>query len=296
MEVNTLARRQGRRLLLSIFLNLGFALIELIGGLFANSLVLVAGALHDAGDTVALVLSWLGLRLSLMPPNRRRTFGYRKVRILITFVNALALGVLTVLVVRTAILRIFSPEPVKGGILLLMAVIGIIINGAAVLILRQEWRSLNIRSAMWHLLDDLLGFLVVLVGGVAIQLTGLTMIDPLLSIAVGVLVLYGVWRVFREATSILIDSTPRDLDYEEVRRFIASFSPQIQDVHDLHIWTLGEEERALMAHLAVTDGAVSSFQPLLFRLNQALRERFNIQHITLELECDTCKSCEDVCL
>jgi cobalt-zinc-cadmium efflux system protein len=109
-------------------------------------------------------------------------------------------------------------------------------------------------------------------------------------------VLYGVWRVFREATSILIDSTPRDLDYEQVRKFILGFSPLIRDVHDLHIWTLGEGERALMAHLAVEDGPVSSFQPLLGSLNSNLQQRFDISHITLELECGGCKSGENVCL
>uniref|UniRef100_A0A7C1NAW1 Cation transporter n=1 Tax=candidate division WOR-3 bacterium TaxID=2052148 RepID=A0A7C1NAW1_UNCW3 len=296
MAVHEHSRRQGRSLLLSILLNLGFALLELFAGLFANSLVLVAGALHDAGDAVALVLSWLGLRLSLLPPNRRRTFGYRKVRILVAFVNALALAVFTVLVVRAAIGRIVTPEPVKSPVLILAALVGIGVNGAAVLILRQERHSLNIRAAMWHLLDDLLGFVAVLLGGIVIRLTGWTVIDPVLSIAVGIMVLYGTWRVFREATSILIDSTPRDLNYEEVRRFITSFSPAIRDLHDLHIWTLGEGERALMAHLVVADGTVSSFQSLLAQLDCALRDRFNIQHITFELECDACKSGAGVCL
>ncbi|MGC8797853.1 MAG: cation diffusion facilitator family transporter [candidate division WOR-3 bacterium] len=289
-------RRQRKSLQFSIFLNTGFALAELGAGLFANSIVLVAGALHDAGDAVALVLSYLGLKLSLLPPSRRRTFGYRKVRILIAFVNALALAVFTVLVVRVAISRILAPEPVKSPVLMVMALAGIAVNGAAVLVLSRDRYSLNIRAAMWHLLDDLLGFLVVLLGGLAIRLTGLVVIDPLLSIGVSLFVLYGVWRVFREAVSILIDSTPRDLNYDEVRRFILGSSPLIQEVHDLHIWTLGEGERALMAHLVVADGLVSSFQPLLARLSCDLKKRFDISHITLELECGGCKSGENVCL
>jgi cobalt-zinc-cadmium efflux system protein len=289
-------RRQRHSLVLSILLNSGFALAELLAGVFANSLVLIAGALHDAGDAVALLLSYLGLRLSLLPPNRRRTFGYRKVRILIAFVNALALAVFTVLVMRAAVSRILNPELVKSPVLLVMALLGIGVNGIAVLLLRRDRHSLNIRAAMWHLLDDLLGFVAVLFGGVLIRMTGLMVIDPLLSIAVSLLVLYGTWRVFRQATSILIDSTPQDLNYDEVRHFIRNFSPLIQDVHDLHLWTLGEGERALMAHLVVQDGPVSSFQPLLAALNSGLRQKFDLSHITLELECSACKSGANVCI
>ncbi len=287
---------QARSLLIALGLNLGFAIAELLTGFFANSLTLIAGALHDAGDAVALGLSYLGLRISILPPNHRRTFGYRKLRILITFVNALALGLFTLLVIRAAILRLITPEPVKSRIMITMAVIGFAVNAIAVLILKQHRHSLNIRAAMWHLLDDLLGFVAVLIGGIAIRLTGWTVIDPALSIAVAGLVIYGVWRVFREATSILIDSTPKDLNFAEVQNFILGFSPIIKNIHDLHIWTLGEDERALIAHLVVKDNALSSFHPLLSQLNCALKERFGINHITLELECEQCKSKDDVCI
>lgn len=290
------AQFQQRSLTLAILLNFTFALTELFTGLFANSLVLIAGALHDFGDVVALLLSYLGLRLSLLPPNHRRTFGYRKVRILVAFVNALALGVFTVLVIRAAVFRIIQPEPVKSPVLILIAVLGIGVNGAAVFILRQHQKSLNIKAAMWHLLDDLFGFIAVLIGGLIIRFTGWSVIDPFLSILVGCLVLYGTWRVFRQSASILIDSTPRDLPFEDVRRYILDFAPEIEGVHDLHIWSLGEGERALMAHLVVRDAPVSSFHPLLSRLECGLKERFAINHITLELECAECKSKDNICL
>lgn len=288
--------RQGQSLLISLFLNLFFALAEAVAGFWANSLVLLASALHDAGDAVALGVSYLGWWLSLLPSNRRRTFGYRKVRILVAFINALALGVFTVFVLRAAVLRLIHPEKVKSPLLILMVVLGIIVNGLAVRILARYRRSLNIRAAMWHLLDDLLGFSAILVGGVVIQLTGMDFIDPLLSIVVSGLVLVGIGRVFRQSASILIDSTPKDLRFEEVRDFILNFAPVIVGIHDLHIWTLGEEERALMAHLVVNDGLVSSFHPLLTQLNCELKERFGITHTTFELECGECKSGENVCL
>ncbi len=262
----------------------------------ANSLVLVADAIHDASDAVALGLSYFGLKMSERAPNQRRTFGYRKVRILTAFINALVLAALTVFVVRAAVLRILQPEPVKSPILIAMAIVGLVINGAAVLLLRRDRHSLNIRAAMWHLLEDFLGWVAVLVGGIIIRFTGWYVVDPILSLAVSGLVIYGAYSVFRESASILIDSTPHDINFDTVRRYIVDFAPEIDGVHDLHIWTLGEGERALMAHLVVKDANVGSFHPMLAKLECALQENFGLNHVTLELECDTCKSGDNVCL
>jgi cobalt-zinc-cadmium efflux system protein len=288
--------RQGRSLIVSICLNLGFAVAELIFGLLANSLALVADSIHDASDAVALGLSYFGLRMSERAPNRRRTFGYRKVRILTAFLNAVVLAGLTVFVIRAAILRIMSPEPVKSPILIAMAVAGLVVNGLAVLLLRSDRHSLNIRAAMWHLLEDFFGWVAVLVGGIIIRLTGWYVVDPILSLVVSAFVIWGAWSVFRESASILIDSTPHDVSFDTVRRFIIGFAPEIAGVHDLHIWTLGEGERALMAHLVVKDANVSSFHPMLANLECALRDNFGLNHVTLELECDACKSGDNVCL
>jgi cobalt-zinc-cadmium efflux system protein len=288
--------RQGRSLIVSILLNLGFAVAELIFGLLANSLTLVANSIHDASDAVALTLSYFGFRLSERAPNRRRTFGYRKVRILTAFLNAGVLVALSVLVIRSAILRIAKPEPVHAPTLILMAVVGLVVNGVAVLLLRRDRKSLVIRAAMWHLLDDFLGFIAVLVGGIIIRFTGWYAIDPILSLVVSGLVIWGAWSVFRESASILIDSTPHDLSFDTVRKFILDFAPEISGVHDLHIWTLGEGERALMAHLVVKDAQVSSFHPMLSKLERALTDKFEIAHVTLELESGECKSADNVCL
>lgn len=292
----TKAGRQGRSLIVSIALNLGFGVAELVFGLIANSLVLVADSLHDFGDSVALGLSYAGLRLSQRRPNRRRTFGYRKVRILTAFLNAVILIGLTVLVVRAAVLRIISPEPVRSPILITMAIVGLLVNGLAVLLLRRDRHSLNIRAAMWHLMEDFLGWIAVLVGGIVIRFTGWYVVDPILSLAVSAFVLFGAWSVFRESASILIDSTPKDIDFDQVRDYIIGFDDHITGLHDLHIWTLGEGERALMAHLVVPDRELSGYYPMLARLECALGEEFTIDHVTLELECDKCKSGNNVCL
>jgi len=288
--------RQGRSLIVSICLNLGFSVAELIFGLLANSLTLIASSIHDASDAVALTLDYFGFRLSERAPNSRRTFGYRKVRILTAFLDASVLVALSVLVIRSAVFRIVRPERMQASTLVFVAVIGLAINGVAVLLLRRDRKILAIRAAMWHLLDDFLGFIAVLVGGLVIRFTGWYVIDPILSVAVSGLVIWGAWSVIRESASILIDSTPHDISFDTVRRFILDFAPEITGVHDLHIWTLGEGERALMAHLKVKDADVSSFQPMLSKLECALRDNFGLSHVTLELECDACKSGDNVCL
>jgi cobalt-zinc-cadmium efflux system protein len=286
---------QKRSLLLTIGLNLGFAIAEGIAGFFANSLALMSDAVHDLSDAAALGLSYLGVRLAEQRPTGRRTFGFRKVRILAAFINALVLIALTAFIMRAAILRLLQPQEVRSPILIALAIIGLLVNGFAVLVLRRHRGSLNIRAAMWHLLEDFLGWVLVLAGGIVIRYTGWYVIDPILSILLGLFVIYGAYTVFREATRILIDSTPEDLSFATVGNYIRSYDPAIRDLHDLHIWTIGEGERALMCHLVVTDGSVSSVHPLLAKLECDLHEKFEITHVTLELECENCKSGDNVC-
>lgn len=288
-------KRQKNSLILSITLNLAFALAELIAGLVANSLTLISDSLHDLSDSFALTLSYFGLRMAQLSPNQKRTFGYKKIRILTAFLNALILVILTIIVLRAAILRIIHPEAVRSSVLLGMAIIGIIINGTAIFLLRHDHASLSIRAAMLHLLEDFLGWIAVLVGGLIIHFTKWYIIDPILSIGISAFVIYGAYKILRESTSILIDSTPKDLNFAEIQKFVLNYNSRIIDLHDLHIWTLGEGERALMAHIVVNDNLISSYYPLLKDLECALIKNFQITHVTLELECDQCKSGENVC-
>ena len=288
-------KRQKRSLILSIILNLTFAIGELIAGLFANSLTLISGSLHDLSDSFALTLSYFGLRMAQLSPNRRRTFGYKKIRILTAFLNAFVLAVLTVIILRAAILRIIHPEHVRSSVLWAIAIIGIIVNGTAVFQLYRDRASISIRTAMLHLLDDFFGWIAILVGGLIIQFTKWYVIDPILSIGVSAFVIYGAYKILRESASILIDSTPKDISFEAVRKFILDFDKKVVDLHDLHIWTIGEGERALMAHIVVGDNIISSYHQLLQDVECALKQNFQITHVTLELECDKCKSGENIC-
>jgi cobalt-zinc-cadmium efflux system protein len=289
------AGEQKRGLLLSAGLNFAFALVEAVAGLFANSLALLSDSLHDLSDSAALGLSYLGVRLAERKPTERRTFGFKKVRILTAFINALVLIALTAFIIQAAIRRLVHPEAVRSSVLIYLSFLGIVVNGLAVLFLRRHRESLNIRAAMWHMLEDFLGWIAVLAGGIVIHFTHWYAIDPILSMLLGAFVIYGVYTVFRDSFRILIDSTPHDVDFSDVSAFVKGFDPSIRDLHDLHIWTIGEGERALMCHLVVADDRVSAFYPALARLECALRDSFDITHVTLELECEECKSGENVC-
>jgi cobalt-zinc-cadmium efflux system protein len=287
--------RQKQSLVLAIILNLSFALGELLAGLFANSLTLISSSLHDLSDSGALTIAYFGLIMAQKRPSQKRTFGYKKMRILIAFLNAFILAVLTFIILRFAILRLIHPANVQSSVLWLVAVIGIMVNGIAVLSLARDRTSISIRIAMLHLLDDFLSWIAILIGGLMMQFLRWYIIDPILSIGISLYVIYGAYKIFRESASILIDSTPKDLNFEVVRQFVLNFSKDVIDLHDLHIWTIGEGERALMAHIVVADNLISSYHQLLSRLECALKQEFQITHVTLELECDKCKSGENVC-
>jgi cobalt-zinc-cadmium efflux system protein len=292
---STSIKRQKASLILSIALNLAFSVGEFIAGLFANSLTLISDSIHDLSDSFALTLSYFGLRMAQLSPSQKRTFGYKKLRILTAFLNAVILAVLTVIVLRAAVLRIFHPENVRSSVLLGMGVLGIIVNGTAVFLLRRDHASLSIRAVMLHLLEDFLGWIAIFVGGLIMRFTNWYIVDPILSIGISIFVIYGAYKILRESASILIDSTPKDLSFEAVRRFILNFDKKVADLHDLHIWTIGEGERALMAHIVVNDNPISSYHQLLSNLECGLKQEFQITHVTLELECAQCKSGENIC-
>lgn len=287
--------RQKTSLILSIGLNLAFSAGEFVAGLFANSLTLISDSLHDLSDSFALTLSYFGLRMAQLSPTKKRTFGYKKLRILTAFLNSFILAVLTVIVLRAAVLRILNPQDVRSSVLLGMAILGLVVNGTAVFFLRRDRTSLSMRAVMWHLLEDFLGWIAILVGGLIIHFTKWYIVDPILSIGISIFVIYGAYKILRESTSILIDSTPKDLSFEKIRNFILNFNRKVEDLHDLHIWTIGEGERALMAHIVVNDDTISSYHQLLTDLECGLKQEFQITHVTLELECDKCKSGENIC-
>lgn len=285
-------RNQKKKILLTFALNLLFATGELIIGLFANSLTLLSSSVHDFSDAASLILSFIGVRYAEKKPDKRKTFGYKKIQIVTAFVNALFLVGLSILIFREAILRFITPQHVESSLLIWVAVGSIVINGAAVLILRRDRKNLNIRSAMLHLLDDFFAGIAILIGGLVIRYTGYYAVDSILSFLICGLLIWGSYGVIRESLDILLDSVPREIKFSAVHDFIKSYSDEILDVHDLHIWAIGDNETALSAHVSVNDKNISLYRPMLSELEENLRTKFNITHVTIELESLKCKSGE----
>ena len=271
-----------RALAAALALVLGFAGVEAVGGLVADSLALLADAAHMLADSFSLGLalgaSWLAGR----PATPERTFGYRRAEILAALANGALLVVLAAWIVVEAVRRLGSPAEVEGGTMLVIGTVGLVVNVVAARILwRAGGESLNVRAALRHVLADLLGSVGVLVAAVLILVAGWERADPIVSIAIALLVLASAWGVLRDASGILLEAAPAGLDVAQLGNAMAGH-PGVVGVHDLHVWTITSGFPSLSAHVVVEPGA--DCHEIRAELEGLLRERFALDHTTLQVE------------
>ena len=276
-----------RRLKIGIVLNLLFALAELVAGLTAGSLALVGDAWHNFSDVIGLAISWVALRQMERPANERKTFGYHRASILAALANGIALIGITLWLFYVAISRLGSPVVPEAPVMVAVAGVGFLMNVGVALSLRRGTRDLNIRSAFVHLLSDGFVSLGVVAAGVIILLSGWSLIDPLLSCVIGLLVLVGCWDIVAETVNVLMEGVPRGVQVDRLLRAVRSF-PEVKDVHDLHVWSLSSHVYAMSCHLQVADLQASQGNRLLDRITHMLKERFGIAHTTFQLEAEAC--------
>ncbi len=276
-----------RRLQVGIALNLLFALTELVAGLTAGSLALIGDAWHNFSDVIGLAISWIALRQVERPANERKTFGYHRASILAALGNGIALIGITLWLFYAAFNRLGSPVVPEAPIMVAVAGIGFLINIGVALSLRRGTRDLNIRSAFLHLLSDGVVSLGVVAAGVVILFSGWSLIDPLLSCVIGLLVLIGCWDIMAETVNVLMEGAPRGVQMDRLLRAVRSF-PEVKDVHDLHVWSLSSHVYAMSCHIQVTDLQASHGNRLLDQINRMLKERFGIAHTTFQLEAEAC--------
>jgi cobalt-zinc-cadmium efflux system protein len=267
---------------LALALIASFMVVEVVAGLFADSLAVLADAGHmltDAGSLgLALFAAWLAAR----PPTPQRSFGFRRAEILAALVNGVLLVLVAVWIFVEAGMRISDPPDVKGGWVAVVGVVGLVVNVAAAAVLhRAGTESLNVRAAFLHVPADLLGSVGVIVAGVVVLTTGWELADPLVAILIGVLILAGAWRLLSESVSILLEATPAGIEADAVGRAIASV-PGVVEVHDLHVWTITTGFPALSAHVLVEPGA--DCHALRRRVEVVLHERFELDHTTLQVD------------
>lgn len=272
-----------RRLMAALLLTGTFMVVEAVGGWIAGSLALIADAAHMLTDTASLLFAWIAFRLTDRPADRKRTFGYHRFPVLAAFVNGLFLLAIVVWIAFEAVGRLLEPTPVMGPLMLTVAVIGLLVNVVAFVLLHGGNReNLNMRGAAVHVLGDLLGSVGAIVAAGVILTTGWTPIDPILSLLVALLVLRSAWFVLREATHVLLEGTPAQIDPAEVERILPLEVAGLRDVHHVHAWSLSQE-RPMMSLHARADGAVGHDR-LVARIKEVLRERFGVEHITLQME------------
>ena len=286
-------RSVDRRLKIGIILNLVFALAEFIAGLAAGSLALVGDAWHNFGDVIALALSWVALRQAERPATGRKTFGYHRASILAALGNGLALIGITLWLFYEAIQRLRQPELPEAAVMMAVAGAGFLMNLAVAVSLKRSTRDISVRSAYLHLMSDAFVSLGVVAAGGVILLTGWSLIDPLLSLVIGVLILVGSWDIVMEALNVLMEGVPRGIHVDRVLDAMRSL-PEVKDTHDLHVWSLSSHVYALSCHIQVADLPVSEGTQLLDRISRMLKERFGIAHTTIQLEAEACPP-QDVC-
>ena len=256
--------------------------VEVAGGLLTNSLALLSDAGHMLSDASALGLSLFAIWLAGKPHSPGRTFGYHRAEILAALANGLTLAAISAYVFWEAAQRFAEPPDVESGSMLVVAVTGLLANGASGAILsRAGGDSLNVRSAFLHVLGDALGSVGAIIAGVVMLTTGWFLADPIISVGIGVLILVSGFRVTREALGIVLEFAPKHIDIEEVKRVLLSLNG-VRDVHDLHVWTITSGFVALACHLRVAAEADAS--ALLREARNALTQRFQIRHVTIQPE------------
>lgn len=279
---------QRKPLLLALFVTIGIAALEFWGGYASHSLALTTDAVHVLVDTLAIGLALIAAIGASRPPDPRRTFGYGRIEILGALVNGTILCVATVAIVASAIHRFSEPVEPEGIIMIVVAAIGLACNaGVGVMLHRAGKSDLNVRAALFHVLGDALGAFAVIVGGVLIAFTRQSWIDPLLSLLVAAIIVTGVLRVMRDATNVLLESVPSDVDAAELAEHIRQVAG-VAGVHDLHVWSISSDSYALSAHVMLDDRRLSEATQVLQEINGCLETHFRITHATIQFECDNC--------
>ncbi|MFA5802941.1 MAG: cation diffusion facilitator family transporter [Thermoleophilia bacterium] len=284
-----------RGLAAGIALNLLIVVAEVVAGIMAGSLGLLSDAIHNFTDMAALGITWFAIEQARKPPTAAKTFGFHRTGILTALINSLAMVAVTLWIFYEAYQRFQDPQPVSGAIVMIVATLALCANLGIVAVLRNRSSGdINIRSAILHLLGDAAASAAVIVAGLVIIVTGWNPIDPLISIALGLAILWGAWQIIHETLEIFLEESPRAVD---VDRLVEELMQEdgVRDIHDIHVWTIGSGIYALSCHVLVDDVKVSESSRILQDLKVMLATDFGIVHSTLEVESAPCDVSSPYC-
>jgi len=278
----------------SLVVTLAFTAFEVYAGIRSGSLALLSDAGHNFTDAVALLLAAIGVYFKGKPADQAKTFGYERAGVVAAFVNAATLIVISLYIFWEAIGRLMHPQAVDDRTMLWVAALALVMNGAIMLALnRGQKGDLNVRAAFIHMMGDAIGAGAIIVGAVAIRYTGWTYIDPLLSLALGGLIVFTAWDIAHESLNILLEGSPRGIEPVKVTKAMAAVEG-VLDVHDLHIWTLGSNKHALSSHVLIDDMPHSASEAILKRLNEVCCA-LGIHHTTIQFEHVPCVMSDNGC-
>jgi cobalt-zinc-cadmium efflux system protein len=285
-----------KRLVWTILLNVIITTAEFVGGFLSGYLALIADGVHNLSDVAALILAWIGTKGSELPATKRSTYGLKRLEVMTALISAISLVVIAAFVFYAAAIRLMHPPELGHPWLFLgVAIVGFLGNGISVaLLFAEKDHSLNMKTAFLHLAFDTVSSLAVIIGGIVIMMTGWVMLDALLSILIGLAILWSSYQVIKEGVLILLEATPAGIDFDEVHSAILSVA-SVRDVHDLHIWSLSSREIALSCHACVDAKDYANGPQTIGAINSLLAERFGIGHGTIQLEIEECANGDLLC-
>jgi cobalt-zinc-cadmium efflux system protein len=280
--------RTSRVLQISLVVTLAYIVLLVVAGIRAHSLALLSEAGHNLSDFLALLLSLTAVYLQSRPPSSTKTYGYHRAGVLAALVNAVSLVAVSFFIFYEAFRRLQNPEQVHASTMIWVAAAGVVMNGVIALLLFRSGRDVNIRSALLHEIGDTLSTAAVIVGGWVILATDQYWIDSALSFGIGALILWSGYGIVRETLNILLEGTPRGLKLDRVEAAIRSIQG-VNDVHDLHVWSIGSESHALSAHITIADIPPSASERILHNVKACLLHDFHIDHTTIQFEHAVCE-------
>ena len=281
--------QEGKNLLAATFLNFAITIVEIIGGVLSNSLALLSDAIHNLGDTFAVMLAYIANKISHRDATRQKTFGYKRIEILAALFNAVVLIAITIFLFIEAYHRFFTPEVIKGKLMLVVSIIGLIANLAAVLLLKNDSEAnINIRAAYLHLLGDTISSVAVIIVAILIWFYKIFLVDPIITVIIGLYILKEAYSIMKEALDILMQSTPASVNISDIVVELEKFQ-DVANIHHVHSWKLNDKQIHFECHVDVSkDILISETDLLRLEIEKTLKLKFGISHVTIQFEYNCC--------
>jgi len=280
----------GSRLIITMLLNFLITIVEVIGGIISGSLSLISDALHNFSDGIAIIISYFALKLKDKPNSYKHTFGFKRAEILAALINSSALLAISFYLFYESAVRLLNPTEVQGGLMTIVAAVGLIANIAGTLLLKKgASSSMNIKAAYLHLLSDAVSSVAVILGGLAIYFLSVYWLDPVLTILIAAYVLKESFHILTDSLHVLMEGTPEGVSLDDIQKAVESFD-HVANIHHIHVWSVGENDIHLEAHVNIDNMMTVSSDVLREKIENELHDKFEIRHATIQFECGKCEN------